>query len=307
MGFYSDSIDVGIVHFMAFPDCMKGEGPIVETIRQIAEDDFYRAVEVTHIADSTARVEAAKIVADAGMWLGFGAQAIILGEQLNVHSRHRVTRARSLARLQQAIDEAVELGAQGFAVMSGRDPGPEFREEETGILIESLCQLCEWAKERKPGMRVVLETFDRAEFGKNCLAGPTSEAVILASKVREQYPNFGLLLDLSHLPLLGEKTDESLPLAGETLVHAHVGSCSMRDSDDVYYGDNHPPFGYAEGENDTADLAAFLEELRNIGYLREGKRSVVTAEIRPMGDLTPADAMDNAKKTMQAAWDRLGG
>jgi len=31
----------GIVHFMAFPATMKGEGPIVETVRQVLTDDFF--------------------------------------------------------------------------------------------------------------------------------------------------------------------------------------------------------------------------------------------------------------------------
>ena len=196
MGFYKDAIDAGLVHFMAFPECMKGEGPILETVQTIVDDDFFQVVEVTHIKDAAVRKEVAKRVAGAGMRLGYGAQAIILGEQLNIHSRHRVTRARSLARLKQAIDEAAELGAGGFAVMSGQDPGPEHRAGETDILVDSLEQLCAWAQEAKPDMRVMLETFDRASFGKNCLAGPTAEAVEFCKRVRETHPGFGIMLDL---------------------------------------------------------------------------------------------------------------
>ena len=305
MGFYQDSIDAGLVHFMAFPECMKGEGPIVETIQELIDDEFFQVVEVTHIADRQARREAGKRIADAGMRVGYGAQPIILGEQLNIHSRHRVTRARSMARLKQAIEEAAELGACGFAVMSGRDPGPEHRAEETDILVDSLGQLCTWSKEQKPDIRVILETFDRVEFGKNCLAGPTAEAVEFCKRVRESHAEFGIMLDLSHLPLLGEKASDSLPLAGDNLVHAHVGNCVCREASDEYYGDNHPPFGHDTGENDVAELADFLQQLRTIGYLQEGKKSIVTAEIRPMGGLTPADAIQNAKETMRGAWARL--
>jgi len=33
-------MDVGIVHFKAFPDIVNGEGPIVESLCKIIEDDF---------------------------------------------------------------------------------------------------------------------------------------------------------------------------------------------------------------------------------------------------------------------------
>ncbi len=305
MGFYQETIDYGLVHFMAFPECTKGEGPVLETIQQLIDDEAFQVIEMTQVADAGVRKEVAKRVADAGMRLGYGGQPIILTEQLSINSRHRVTLARSLARLKSAMEEAAELGAEGFAVMSGKDPGPEHRKEETDILVESLDQLCTWAKEIKPGLRVILETFDRVEFGKNCLAGPTAEAVEIAKKVREKHPSFGIMLDLSHLPLLGETASESLPLAGDALVHAHVGSCLSKDPSNEYYGDNHPPFGFEGGENDVDHLADFLQQLRAIGYLQEGKKRIVTAEIKPMCGLTSADAIDNAKSSLQAAISKL--
>jgi len=40
---------VGLIHFMAFPECMKGEGPVLETMKKIAVDDYFDAIEVTWI------------------------------------------------------------------------------------------------------------------------------------------------------------------------------------------------------------------------------------------------------------------
>ena len=42
---------VGLIHFMAYPDTMAGEGPILETIRKIAVDDYFNAIEITWIKD----------------------------------------------------------------------------------------------------------------------------------------------------------------------------------------------------------------------------------------------------------------
>jgi len=41
----------GLVHFMAYPEVMKGEGSILEKLQKIAEDDFFTAVEIFWIKD----------------------------------------------------------------------------------------------------------------------------------------------------------------------------------------------------------------------------------------------------------------
>jgi len=51
---------VGLIHFMAYPQVMKGEGPILETLQKIAEDDFFTAVEVSWIKDAKEREKAKK-------------------------------------------------------------------------------------------------------------------------------------------------------------------------------------------------------------------------------------------------------
>ena len=46
---------VGLVHFMAFPEVQKGDGPIVETLESILTDEFFDVVEITTINDSKIR------------------------------------------------------------------------------------------------------------------------------------------------------------------------------------------------------------------------------------------------------------
>src|SRR5665648_1103547 len=53
---------VGLIHFMAYPQVMKGEGPILETLQKIAEDDFFTAVEVSWIKDAKVREKAKKLL-----------------------------------------------------------------------------------------------------------------------------------------------------------------------------------------------------------------------------------------------------
>jgi len=296
---------IGIVHFMAYPSTMSGMGPILESIDELIRDEFFDVLEITHIDDASIRREAARRIRTAGMDLAFGAQPIILGRKLNLHSRDMALRQHSLDTIFSALEEAAEMGAAGFAVMSGPDPGEANRAEETKWFAESLCRICERAHQLNPAMNVALETFDRAPFGKNCLAGPTREAVDFLQPIRHQFPRLGLMLDLSHLPMLNETPEEAIPVAGSLLIHAHVGNCAMRDSANPYYGDNHPPFGYEGGENGLDDLVRFLKCLAEIGFLNEENPPIVTAEVKPLqNELIPA-ILGNVKRNLNRALMRL--
>lgn len=63
---------VGIIHFMAYPQVMRGEGPILETLRRIAEDDYFSAVEVTWMRDLDVRRQARDLLEAAHMIVAYG-------------------------------------------------------------------------------------------------------------------------------------------------------------------------------------------------------------------------------------------
>jgi len=37
---------IGLIHFMAYPSTIRGEGPVEETIRKIAIDDYFDGVKI---------------------------------------------------------------------------------------------------------------------------------------------------------------------------------------------------------------------------------------------------------------------
>ncbi|PYV36505.1 MAG: xylose isomerase, partial [Acidobacteria bacterium] len=51
---------VGLVQFMAFPQVLKGEGPVLETLEKVLTDDFFDVVEITTIKDPGVRAQAKK-------------------------------------------------------------------------------------------------------------------------------------------------------------------------------------------------------------------------------------------------------
>jgi sugar phosphate isomerase/epimerase len=288
---------VGIVQFMAFPDAN-----LVDSIREIAEDEFFGAIEIAAVPDD-AREEVAKLLTASKLIVGYAGQGKLLGEKLDLNSPSPQQREAAVAGIKASVDEAYTLGAKALAVLSGPAPAVEKREKAKELLVDSLGQICAHAKS-KGKIGIVLETFDR-DIDKKSLIGPTEEAVKVAKEVRRQYANFGLMIDLSHLPLLGESSDLAVKTAKDYLVHAHIGTCVLKDKNHPAYGDKHPRFGVTGGVNDVAEVTSFLKALMEIGYIGEGKQNVVAFEVKPMSGESAEVVIANAKRTLMEAWAKL--
>jgi sugar phosphate isomerase/epimerase len=296
-----DYVKLGIVHFMAYPECASGEGDLVTSISSLAHDPYFNVLEITQIKDGAVRQAVRDIAAQTSTALVFGAQPILLGGKLNLNDPDESGRHEAIAAVQKGIDQAAEMGCHGVAVLSGAVS--EDRGSAKARLVDSLRQLCAYG--RPKGIPVVLETFDQVPYGKNCLIGPTRDAVEVSEKVREEYPAFGLMLDLSHLPLQDETPSEAITLAGRHLVHAHMGNCAMDDPSHPAYGDNHPCFGAPGTRNGVEQLQAYLEALLASGYLSEGGNRILSFEVKPMAGETSAHVLENCKETLRAAWERI--
>src|SRR3989442_7655316 len=106
---------VGLVHFMAYPNTIKGEGPIIETIKKIVLDEYFSAIELTTIKNPEDRRSVKKMLETSHMAIAYGAQPRLLTTGLNINDLNEEGRQKALANLKEGIDEAYELGASRFA------------------------------------------------------------------------------------------------------------------------------------------------------------------------------------------------
>ena len=293
---------VGLVHFMAYPSTIKGEGPVLETVRKLALDDYFTAIEITTVKDKDERKKVKQILDAAHMTVAYGAQPRLLTTGMNINDLNEENRQKALADLKEGIDEAYDMGAVGFAFLSGKYDEAS-KEESYKTLVKSTKEICAYVK-GKGKMKVALEVFD-FDVDKKSLIGPAPLALRYAKEIREEYDHFGLMVDLSHIPLIHETIEESLLPVKDYIIHAHIGNCVVKSPDMPGYGDLHPRFGFPNGENDVDEVVAYLKVLFDIGYLGEGKRPIVSFEVRPFGDEDPDVVIANAKRTLNEAWARL--
>jgi sugar phosphate isomerase/epimerase len=288
---------VGIVQLMAYP-----ETDTVESIRKIAEDEFFGAIEIATVPEDI-RDEVMQILGASHLVIGYVGQALLVNNKLDLNSLVPQQREAAISMIKGGVDEAYMLGARQLAVLSGPAPAKSKYDQAKELLIDSLSQICSYAQS-KGDLGIAMEIFDR-EYDKKCLIGPTPEAVEVAREVKRNYPNFGLMIDLSHLPLLKEKPDYAVKTAKSYLAHVHIGSCILKDKSHPAYGDKHPPFGLAAGENDVEEVRLFLKALMEIGYIGAGKQNVVAFEVKPLSGQNPDVVVANAKRTLMEAWARL--
>ena len=295
----------GIVHFMAYP-VIKGEGPIIESLTELLADRFFEVIEISWIKDPDVRAEAKKLLESSGVSVKYGAQPRLLTQKLDLNSLDSSARASAVDEMRAGIDEAAELGITDFALLSGPYPGDADRNAAMDALTTSLNEVCAYAGDH--GMNVALEVFDR-DIDKKCLIGPAADAREIAERVKATHANFGLLVDLSHIPLLRESPAEALRPVADHLVHIHIGNAYMDDHADPAYGDMHPRFGYPGGANDVPELVAFLDELFNIDYLKTdgSARAAVSFELKPVGDENPRTLIANGQRKLVEAWSKVNG
>ena len=236
------------------------------------------------------------------MVLSYGSQPRLLTTGLNINDLDEQGRQQALASLKEGIDEAYELGAVGFAFLSGKYEEAT-KERSYQALLASTKELCEYAKS-KGKMRVVLEIFDY-DIDKKSIIGPTVLAKRFAEDVKKEYDNFGLMVDLSHIPMYYESCEEAILPIKEHIVHAHMGNTVIKDKSCIAYGDTHPRFGFSNSENDVGELAEYLRVLIKAGFFNKNNPPILSFEVKPWGDEDPELVIANAKRTLNEAWAKL--
>jgi len=293
---------IGLIHFMAYPSTIKGEGPIEETIRKIAIDDYFDAIEISWIKDPNIRFKVKKMLDSSHMTIAYGGQPRLLTTGQNINDLDESKRQIAVENLKEGIDEAYEMSAVGFGFLSGKYAEPT-KEESFQALVKSTKELCAYAKS-KGNMKIAHEVFD-FDIDKCALIGPVDIARRYAKEICSEFSNFGLMVDLSHLPIIRESARESLIPIKDYIIHAHMGNCMVKIKTDPAYGDAHPRFGYPGGENDVAELIEYLKVLKEIGYLDPNNRRILSFEVKPVGDEDADIVVANAKRVLNLAWAML--
>lgn len=286
---------VGTIQWMSFPHTAP-----LDSLRAIARDDFFDAVEVKGYGSAEANAEAKALLAQSRLTVCYGAQPRLLGPGLNPNALSEPERLAAEATLREAVDEAELLGAGGIAFLAGKW-SEQTRDQAYAQLLKTTRSLCSYAAGK--GMQVELEVFDY-DMDKAALIGPAPLAARFAADMRTTHPNFGLLADLSHFPTTYETSRFVVRTLRPYITHFHFGNAVVKPGCDGY-GDLHPRLGYPNGANDIPELLDYLRVLREEGFFDPQNPYVLSMEVTPRPGEDEQIVLANTKRALTRAWALL--
>ena len=285
---------VGTIQWMTHPHI---QYPIVDSVKTICCDEFFRALEITHIEDQETKDKVRDMLTQGHMKVCYGAQPRLLGPKLNPNDLDEEGRKKAEAVLLDSIDEAEYMGAKGIAFLAGRW-APDTKNQAYAQLLKTTRTLCGYAASK--GMMVELEVFD-FDMDKASLMGPAPYAARFAADMRMTHNNFGLLVDLSHFPTTYETSKFVIQTLRPYITHLHIGNAVVKESCEAF-GDQHPRFGFPESANDTEQLTDFFTVLKEEGFFNKKNPYVLSLEVKPWGDEDGDIILANTKRVINRAW-----
>lgn len=283
---------VGTIQWMSHP-----RKDVISSIRQIAADDYFDAIEIRHFEDDRVREQARRILKQSHLKVCYGAQPTLLGGKLNPNDIDEEGRLKAQAALFAAVDEAEYLGAKGIAFLAGKWEEAS-KDQAFDQLVKTTVNVCTYAAAKD--MVVNLEVFDY-NMDKAALIGPAPYAARFAAEVRCHCSNFGLLVDLSHFPTTYETSRFVIRTLRPYISHLHIGNAVVTPGCDAY-GDKHPRFGFPASANDTMELVDFFRVLKEEGLFCSEDPYVLSFEVSPWGEEEEDLIMANSKRVINRAW-----
>ena len=285
---------IGTIQWMSHPPV---NYPLLESVKSLACDPYFTALEVTKVADDGTRAAMKKILEHSHMKVCYGAQPRLLGSGLNPNDINEEGRKKAEATLIEAIDEAEYLGAKGIAFLAGKWE-IETKNQAYSQLLKTTRNLCDYAA--KKDMMIEIEVFDY-DMDKAALIGPAPYAAQFAADMRITHNNFGLLVDLSHFPTTYETSKFVVQTLRPYITHFHIGNAVVEKGCEAY-GDQHPRFGFPNSANDVEELVDFFTVLKEEGFFNAKNPYVLSLEVKPWGDEDGDIILANTKRVIDRAW-----
>ncbi|MFH0965375.1 MAG: TIM barrel protein [Planctomycetota bacterium] len=274
-------------------------GVMADAVARVAQEGFYRWVEIPRIAEKGDRRRIAEVVREKGLGLTVWMSSVLEGERLNLSSVDEELRWRSAARMRELAEEAAECGAGAIALLSGPDPGATLRPQATEQLMKSLEEIC--GATARLGTRVLVEPLDR-EAHKKHLLGPTAEFVALFRRLRGTHGNAAVSWDSAHVALCGENIFESFEAAKDMIGGIHLANAVL-DREDKRFGDWHMEIG-SPGFLTAEGIAEFFRRGIRSRVLRAEGPSVAV-EIRTPASGDPWQTEQRGRRILEEAWARF--
>ncbi|WP_455649573.1 sugar phosphate isomerase/epimerase family protein [Enterocloster citroniae] len=283
MSFFSDYVCFGISPSMLYPLSFEDELEHFSAVDQCCQFPEYECFETFLPSDAGLRKAEIKRMKEHNKVLNYNTPGYFqLDGKYNASSDDPSFRQHALAAMKEQIDYASEAGCSLIVLTGTPDQGDSRRP----VLLERYSEFflkCA-AHAAQYNMTVTIEPIERGCF-KNLILGPMCECAAFIKDMQEKGAfNAKLILDIAHLPLMGEDIGGAVKHCMEAgLAHVHMGNAVLEPAS-RFYGHTHPPIGVQHGCYDCQELILQFKTLLASGYIPTVPgpvRPTISLEVRP--------------------------
>lgn len=253
---------------------LQQEGEFARIVEKVAEENFYRAIELGSIHSQSERARIKSIVETADLVLTQWLTDRITDEELDLSSSNQQIRKEAVKRIVDLLHLPLEVGAKNVALISGLNHGEEVEKESLKGFYESLCEISEEAAKHQ--LTVLVEPLDKHAHKKRFI-GSSQSLFEIIKKVKQYHSNIGYAFDTAHAELNEESIEDSLELVHPYLEQIHFANAVL-DPNHELYGDYHIRIGSPGFMTETriGEVTSKLKEL----YAESDKNLRVSIEMR---------------------------
>ncbi|MBN2296070.1 MAG: TIM barrel protein [Pirellulales bacterium] len=293
---------LGLCHHMLYPSCTENFDYQLETLASLARRPDIETFDCFVPYGEQHRTKLIELFGKCGKENITFAIHLFPFKQISLADPAAAIQGLIRVVLDDIIEQVAVAGGNGLIVPSGR-PKPQ---DATQAHYETFADFCRWLCSRcaPHGITAMLEPFD-TDIDKCFLYGSTAECVKLIESLMPEVDNFGIELDVAHLPLMNETFADAIRTVAPHLRRVHLGNCVLKNREHSLYGDKHPPIGFPGGEIDTPQLAEILRCLLEVGYLNSRHRGDLILEMIPWPGRSVEDTITDGIARVEAAWQML--
>jgi len=297
--FFSQIARPCVMVSQSWGEIARRSGGTLEALRRTLELEYYEGFQILHVNSASERRALGRIVSEHSLEINYCMGRYIYDNKLNISSLDDHIRKAGVQALLARIDDAREVHAQSYQVLSGPSPKtPSTRGEAYKCLQESLVTLCE-AAQTPPEVDVLIEPLDITAH-KCATLGTTQEAVALAQSLAALGYRIWLILDSAHMMLNGEEPVPSAEECVEWVAEYHLCNC-VTDKTHPLYGDHHMRFGQP-GFLDEKSAGRILAGLYRKGFLGSNHRLRVFPEMNPSPENDPLETLIYYRDFLEVSW-----
>lgn len=297
----NNQIVLGVNHQFLYIDGMTQAQAHTDTLALLAQNPLIDALDCWVWPQKERAREEIALLRECGKTIHYNIGDRIGEPPAFFASPDKSVREEARGRLWRELDVALAASAKKIVIGSGADV-PQARE----AAVERFTRLMEDVHTYIPGdVTLTLEPTDR-DVDKRFLFGPVDETVRFIASMREGgFKNFGMLLDMGHIPLMHTTIGQAVRTANDCLEHVHLGNCILKNPQHPLYGDRHPALNVEYGEYAETQVFEMTRALDASGYFKRERPASVSFEMRTMKGLTPEETLRYYVAVWDAALKRL--